>query len=644
MKLIVAEKPSVAQAIASLLGITEKHNGCLQGCGYIITWCIGHLVELAPADAYDEKYAQWRYENLPIIPKSWKFIVPEEKLKQYKVVSRLLNDPGVSEVICATDAGREGELIFRLVYRKSGCKKPVKRLWISSMEDDAIRQGLSNMKPMQYYDSLYQAAISRAQADWLVGINATRLFSILYRQTLPIGRVMTPTLAMIVKRESDIKGSKSKPFYTVNLQFEKLCASSEKQDCLADAKRIKASCHQQPVAISEIKHQEKSVSPPRLFDLTTLQREANRHLGFTAQQTLDYAQSLYEKKLITYPRTDSRYLSLDQSESVKKLIPAIASMLSFESHASAESDITNLIRDEAVSDHHAIIPTPFISQTEILSLPRGEQNILTMIMVQLICSVGKPHRYLESKAVLLCAGHTFTASEKRTVEEGWQTVYLAYLVTLGKTKEQETSAADLSDLQTKQQLLPSDITIKEGKTSPPKRYSEDLLLSAMEKAGRKELAVDVLHQGLGTPATRAGIIEKLIRTGLISRQGSKQKKTLSPTHKGISLITVMPDIISSPQLTTQWENRLYLIEKGEEDSLLFLQETAQMINELISSYQAVKDEHFSSTADDTANVIGTCPRCGEPVIEKEKFFAASGQIVVSRSGRITHFSAAKEKG
>lgn len=622
MQLIVTEKPSVAQSIAEVLGVKEKANGFYQGTDYLIFWCVGHLVELAPADSYDEKYAKWRYETLPIIPDLWQFIVPAEKSRQFSVLRKLMSDSRVTSIICATDAGREGELIFRLVYNQAGCRKTVRRLWINSLEDEAIRAGMNRLQPLSAYDKLYQAALCRAQTDWLVGINATRLFSVLYRQTLPVGRVMTPTLAMLVTREHQIDAFKPESFYTVNLVFDGFFAAGSKLKERSEAEVIRQACMDKEAGVTKLERKDKQSQPPRLFDLTTLQREANRLLGYTAQQTLDYAQSLYEKKLLTYPRTDSRYLSSDLAVPAATLLPQMKDLLPFIANLSIEQSVAQLIKDDEVTDHHAILPTMAVRNCDLKALPQGELEILTMVMTRLLAAAERLYLYQETVIELACGGQPFKATRTQVKQPGWKAIEKAYLNRIGCKSEDEEADSYIPELATGQVLKPSEIEIKDGKTTPPKHFTEDTLLAAMEKASREDLPDDARH-GLGTPATRAGIIEKLVRTGLVKRHGNRKKVALRPTHKGISLITVMPDMICSPQLTADWEKQLYLIEKGEADPQVFIKATATMIRQLIATYQAVSDAPFQASSE--AAAVGTCPRCGDSVIERDKLYGCQNQ-------------------
>ena len=419
-KLVIAEKPSVAQSLAAVIGATARKDGYLEGNGWRVSWCVGHLAGLADADSYDPKYAKWRYDDLPILPEHWQMVVGKDKKKQFDILKKLMNAPDVTEVVNACDAGREGELIFRSVYELAGCQKPMKRLWISSMEDSAIREGFANLRPGVDYDGLRDAALCRAKADWLVGINATRLFSVLYHRTLNIGRVMSPTLALIVQREAEIDTFKPVPFYTVALELPGLTVSGERISDRASAEQLKEACQGAAVTIKKVECKEKSEKPPALYDLTTLQRDANRLLGFTAQQTLDYLQSLYEKKLCTYPRTDSRYLTSDMADSLPVLVNLVANAMPFRKGIAITCDPQTVINDKKVTDHHAVIPTRNLKDADLSALPAGEKAVLELVALRLLCAVAQPHIYSETVVIAACAGGEFTAKGKTVKHPGWK--------------------------------------------------------------------------------------------------------------------------------------------------------------------------------------------------------------------------------
>ena len=613
MKLVLAEKPSVAMSLSKVIGANQRGDGYMEGNGYLVSWCVGHLVELSQPEAYDEKYARWRYDDLPILPEHWQYQVSASTKKQFGILKKLMQRKDVESLICATDAGREGELIFRLVYHQCGCKKPVERLWISSMEDSAIREGLQKLRPGTEYDALYEAALCRERADWIVGINATRLFSCLYGQTLNVGRVMTPTLAMVVMRDAAIRTFKPEPFYSAELKFRDFQAGGERMKEKAEAEKLVAECCQAGSAIiTKVEQKEKSEKPPALFDLTSLQREANRQLGFTAQQTLDYTQALYEKKLVTYPRTDSRYLTADMAPLVPELVSVIQQSFQIQPDAPAPVNAAQVINSKKVTDHHAIIPTKTAAGYDISSLPSGEQAILTMLAVRLICAVGTPCRYAETIVEAECADQKFRTKGKTVTDMGWR----QYAEKTSEDAEKHAEAGDFPELSEGMTLELSGVDLKEGKTSPPKRFTEDLLLSAMESASSDEFPAGVERKGIGTPATRAAIIEKLVQKGFIERRGDKKKKYLCSTDKGNALVTVVPEQIQSPSMTADWEEKLLKIEHGEYDSDAFMGEINSMVSGLVKTYEAVKGADVLMQPE--RKVIGSCPACGSDVCETAK--------------------------
>jgi len=603
-RLVIAEKPSVGMSIASVLGARDRKDGYIEGRDYIVSWGFGHLAELANADTYDEKYAKWRYDDLPIVPANWKYKIPRDKYSQFETLKKLMNRADVSDVINACDAGREGELIFRNIYKMTGCKKPIYRLWISSMEDNAIEQGFRDLKDGKEYDNLFAAARCREWADWLVGINATRLFSILYHRTLNVGRVVSPTLALIVQREAEIGAFKPEPFYTAELDFGSFTATSEKfkKKSEADAVIPKAG---EPVVVKSVTSKEKTEKAPALYDLTTLQRDANRQLGYTAQQTLDYVQSLYEKKLCTYPRTDSRYLTDDMADGVNAVVACSVGIC--DEAAPSEVLSRQICNSKKVSDHHAIIPTLVAGETDINTLPAGEREIIKLIAKQVLRAVCDSFRYRETVAVISCGDHTFTAKGKIVENTGWK-IY----------NEKEQTDKVLPELADGDELNVANAEIKEGTTKPPSHFTEDSLLSAMEVAGAKDMPDDAERKGLGTPATRAGIIEKLIATGFVERKKAKKTVSLVPAHTGVSLITVLPEQLQSPLLTAEWEHKLKMVEHGELDADAFMAEISRMVSDLVKTYSVIKGAEvlFPSGRD----VIGKCPRCGGDVTESKKGF------------------------
>ena len=626
--LIVTEKPSVAQAIGKALGITKRRDGYLEGGEYLVSWCVGHLVELAPPGSYDPRLVKWSKADLPILPKTWQYLVSPGTQKQFEVLCSLMARPDVDRLICATDAGREGKLIFRLVYHQCGCTKPFIRLWISSMEDAAIREGFAHLKPSTEYDALYEAALCRERADWLVGINATRLFSCLYGQPLNVGRVMTPTLAMTVSREAAIDVFRPEPFYTVLLKMEDCMASSERFKDKSQAEALLSECRKASQAVlQKTERKEKNEHPPTLYDLTSLQRDANRLLGYSAQQTLDYTQALYEKKLVTYPRTDSRYLTEDMEPGLPDLVRQTAA------HFGVTGEIPihakQVINSKKVSDHHAILPTRSMANADLSSLPAGEAHVLRLIAARLLAAVGEPYRYAETRVQMECAGQVFTAKGKTVLAEGWKAAERAVL---GDTDEKDKENLEiLPEVQGQETLPVLDAQLKEGKTSPPKHFTEDTLLSAMETAGKESkvncpsgaregglgrMPEEAERRGIGTPATRAGIIEKLVKKGFLTREGTGKTKNLIPTEKGRALISVMPEEIQSPAMTADWEQKLLQIERGELDPETFMNEIEQMVTFLVQTSEAVKGA--SMLMKNNGKIVGACPHCGAEVAEREK--------------------------
>jgi len=536
--------------------------------------------------------------------------------KQFGILKKLMAREDVASLVCATDAGREGELIFRLVYHKAGCRKPFERLWISSMEDVAIKEGFENLRSGTEYDALYEAALCRERADWIVGINATRLFSTLYGQTLNVGRVMTPTLAMAVMREAAIAAFKPEPFYTVQIGLDGFTASSERYKKKPEAETVCKGCSVATVTKAERK--EKSEKPPALYDLTSLQRDANRVLGYTAQQTLDYTQNLYEKKLVTYPRTDSRFLTDDMTYSLPDLVKMAFNTFPVDGVDNVPVHAEQVVNNKKVTDHHAIIPTKELQKCNLNELPKGELAILQLISTRLCVAVGDPYRYAETVIELDCGGTAFSAKGKTVLHEGWKTYVKKNSPTKIDEKEQALPSVSVGD-----EMTVSGTEIKEGKTSPPKHYTEDTLLQSMETAGADEMPDEVERKGLGTPATRAGIIEKLVRIGFLERKGDKKTKHLIPTHKGTALVTVMPEQIQSPSMTADWEEKLLLIEKGEYASEDFMDEIKDVIAGLIQNYEVIRDSEVLLSKE--ANAIGKCPVCGSAVEDKAKAFFCSNR-------------------
>ena len=655
LKLVIAEKPSVAQSIAKVIGSEKKRDGYLEGNGYLVSWCFGHLIELAPPDVYDPKYQKWRKEDLPIFPDPFRYEVTEGTKKQFRKLQELMKREDVTSLVEATDAGREGELIFRLVYHKAGCRKPFERLWISSMEDKAIEEGFRYLRPSAEYDALYEAALCRERADWIVGINATRLFSCLYGQTLNVGRVMTPTLTMLVKRQEEIDTFKSEPFYSVRIKVAGVVAEGRKYKDKAEAENILHAVRDSGKAkVESLQKTEKSEKPPLLYDLTTLQREANRRYGFTAQQTLDYTQSLYEKKLVTYPRTDSRYLTDEMEDSVKVLACLMKEKYGFTGIVYLNP--SQVINSKKVSDHHAIIPTENAASADYSQIPYEEQKILGLVTAELLADLGRPCLSEEYHLTLSCAGEKFTACAKSITDPGWHEIQ-DWILGKNRTGEDDCNdacskdtspenapdenksgetvpgmslasvlAADPSLIAEGREVIVQDPEIRTGKTQSKKPYTENTLLSAMERAGSSEMPDEAERKGLGTPATRAGIIEKLVRIGFLERKGSNKTKYLMPTHKGISLVTVMPEQIRSPLLTAEWEQKLIEVEKKNLPPEEFMREIRADVQSLVDTYEVVQDAGVMTNDDYKEHeAIGKCPACGSPVIEKSKGFFCSNR-------------------
>lgn len=613
MNLVIAEKPSVARSIATVIGADEKQNGYWQGGGYLVSWCIGHLVSFAEAGQYDEKYCKWKYEDLPILPQPWQFIVPDEKKQQFEVLRTLLNRPDVDSVTAATDAGREGELIFRFVYQMAGCTKPVKRLWISSMEDAAIREGFANLRPDSDYDALYQSALCRAKADWLVGINATRLFSVLYHKTLTVGRVQTPTLKMLVDRDEKILRFQKEKYYTVGIQSGSLKAGSGRIASMDEADTLRKACAGASAICSSVKREKKTEQPPKLYDLTTLQREANRLFGFTAKQTLDYAQQLYEKKLLTYPRTDSQYLTGDMGQTAQHLVSDLLGLLPFAQGGDLTPEVGRVLNSKKVSDHHAIIPTAEFVKQGFAGLAESECKLMNLVCSKLLCAVAAPHEYETVTAVFSCAGNEFAAKGKTVLVPGWKEIDQRFRSTLKADTEEEVLNT-LPELAEGQSFSVT-ANVSEHFTSPPKAYTEDTLLSAMERAGAEDMPEEAERKGLGTPATRAAILEKLVQMGFVQRKG----KQLVPTKDGINLAVVLPESLTSPALTAEWENRLTEIAKGSADPDEFMAEIEAQVRQLVKTYSCISADKQNLFQSERV-IIGKCPRCGENVYEGKKNF------------------------
>ena len=566
MKLVIAEKPSVAMSIAKIIGAKNKKDGYYEGNDYRVSWCVGHLVQMANPDSYDEKYKKWRIEDLPIIPKEYKYEIVNTTKKQFNILKKLMNSKEVDAVINACDAGREGEAIFRLVYMKANCKKKIERLWISSMEDSAIKEGFNNLKDGKYYDNLFDSAKARAIADWLVGMNMSRLYSCLYDENYSIGRVQTPTLAMIVDRDFEIENFKKEKYYTVEIELDKFILSTNRIDNRVIAEQL-INLIGNTIKITDLVKKEKITKPDLPFDLTTLQRECNKYFGYSAKQTLDYAQSLYEKKYITYPRTDSRYLTEDM---IVSTINNILGKNDFDTER-----IKIVFNSKKVSDHHAIIPTVSSLSKDISYLPEGEAKVYRLILNKLNASVGYPLVENTTKIVAIFDSFEFTNTGKVIKDEG----FTKYLKEYTSKKSEDTIFPNVNigdELEIKEK------NIKEKYTTPPKHFTEDSLLKAMEIAGNDALekGIEVERRGIGTPATRAGIIENLIYKGYIKRD----KRNLISTRKGLNLVSIVIDEFKSPKTTAEWEMRLSEIANGKEDKEIFLKEIEEEIKNTIGRY------------------------------------------------------------
>ena len=651
-KLVIAEKPSVAQSIAKVLGVRNRKDGYLEGNGYLVSWCIGHLIGLADAASYKEAYSKWEQKDLPILPTNWKFEISPGKNGQFKILKELMHRPDVEKIICATDAGREGELIFRNVYHMAGCRKPFLRLWISSMEDTAIKEGFANLKSGTDYDNLYRSALARSQADWLVGINATRLYTCLAGTLLRVGRVQTPVLAMLCERATQIEHFQKTPYWNVHLacpvpggtvSFHRMKLFDQ-----AEADALVSLCQGKPVSVTSVQKEKKSTSPPRLYDLTTLQREANRYFGYTAQQVLDTVQKLYEQKLCTYPRTDSQYLTEDMEQSTLSLIQTCLQVFPFATGVEFAPEIRRCINNKKVSDHHAIIPTAEIAEADLNKLTEKERNILFQIGMRLLCAVGAKHLYEDTKATILCAGEEFTAKGRSVVSAGWKQIELQFRQSVKAYRNSQKEDADGDDAQSGElpvlsegQVFPSnEASISKHFTSPPKPYTEDTLLSAMETAGNEHFDEDTEKKGLGTPATRAGILEKLVQSGYVKRKG----KNLLPTPDGIQLISIMPEELRSPLLTAEWENALMRIERGELTDQSFLSGITDMVTSLVHDNTSLAPEdrqRFVSASGKPS--IGACPWCGAPVYEGKANWYCSDSACKFRLWKNSRFLDALKK-
>ena len=627
MRLVVAEKPSVAKSIAKVIGATVNKDGYCEGNGYIVSWCIGHLVTLAKPDEYSDAYKKWNINQLPIIPDVWKNTVIPTTKKQYLILKSLMERTDVTDLIEATDAGREGELIFRLVYNMAKCKKPFYRLWISSMEDKSIEEGFENLVPSSKYDNLYMSAVCRQQADWLVGMNGTRLFTCLYGNgnVLPIGRVQTPTLQIIVTRDNEIKNFKSESYYQAHIitnnNIEATCENTDKET----AEKISAMCFNKNAKVVDVEISEKKVTPPKLYDLTSLQKDANKKLGYTAQQTLTYLQELYEKKLVTYPRTDSKYLTNDMETTVRELLDIIK--LSYTVNISGiDTNINNIkviLNSSKVTDHHAIIPTVEIRKNIFEDLPLTHKNILYLIIYRLLEATYTSYVYESKKISLACENNGFIATGKTVKDLGWYAIKNELMSIIG-SRENDTEKDDtiLLDIITGMDLVVADTSVSEHWTKPKPHFTEATILAEMERAGSKEMTSEVERKGLGTPATRASILEKLIKDGLVKRDNN----SLLSTEKGVNLIRIVPETIKSPSLTADWENKLVMVSEGKLSSDEFMDDIIHIVSIWIDNNKFENPNYkglFKNTSSNSS--IGICPKCGGTVYENQKGFCCENK-------------------
>ena len=620
--LVIAEKPSIAQSYAKNLSAYKKQDGYMEGENCLVSWCLGHLVEYARPEEYDERYAKWQFDDLPIIPEKWKLQVSEDKKKQFSVLKELMNRGDIEYLVNGCDAGREGELIFQRVYDLSGCRKPVRRLWISSMEDEAIRNGFHEMKDAGFYSNLCMAAVCRAQADWLIGMNATRAYTTKYYKKLVVGRVQTPTLAMLTERQDRIEHFQKETFYRVELTDGKLIAVSENITNKADAELLAALCDGSEAIITELKREQKKVSPPKLYDLTSLQREANRYFGFTAKKTLDLLQELYEEKLVTYPRTDSRFVTEDMIGTVEELAGKMPLMLPFVEYGQLGHNIKRVVNNEKVSDHHAILPTKEAVEKGIMDLPVDKKNLMILIGQQVLQAVGEDYLYEQTDVTVNCQKNEFTARGKTAVQMGFKDVEKAFRSHCVKT-EKEDSDRQLEipyGYQKGMQLFNVKAETSIHYTSPPKSFNEDTLLAAMETAGNKEFDENTEKKGLGTPATRASTIEKLVASGYAQRKG----KQIIPTAEGRELIRVMPENLKSAGLTAEWENRLLLMERGELNGEQFMDDIVAMLEEILNGCRKIPEEE-RNRFQTAKELIGKCPVCGSDIFEGKRNFYCSNR-------------------
>lgn len=622
--LVIAEKPSVAQSYAKNLSAYKREDGYLEGESCIVSWCLGHLAEYAQPEEYDPKYEKWQFDDLPILPEAWKLKVSKDKKKQFEVIKTLMNRSDVEYLVNGCDAGREGELIFQRVYDLAGCRKPVKRLWISSMEDAAIQKGFQTMKSEEEYKNLCMAAVCRAQADWLIGMNGTRAYTTRYFKRLVVGRVQTPTLAMLAERQERIEHFQKEAFYKVALTDGKLTVVSENIANEEAADLLAALCNGSTAVVTQMKKEDKKAFPPRLYDLTSLQREANRYFGYTAKRTLDMLQELYEEKLVTYPRTDSQFVTEDMKDSVEELVEKMPVLLSFVDYGQLGHGIKRVINNAKVSDHHAILPTKEVVEKGIADLPADKKNLMMLICQQLVQATGEEYLYEQTDITVKCQEHDFKARGKIPVQMGFKEVEKAFKQLCVKAepveeKEKETSIP--AGYEEGMRLFPVKADKTTHYTSPPKPFNEDTLLAAMETAGNKEFDSETEKKGLGTPATRASIIEKLVSSGYAQRKG----KQILPSTEGKELVKVMPEYLKSAVMTAEWENQLLMMEKGQITDTQFMGEITSLVRKILEVCREIPEEErrrFQTARE----VIGKCPVCGCDVFEgKQNFYCSNRQ-------------------
>lgn len=622
--LVIAEKPSVAQSYAKNLSAYKREDGYLEGESCIVSWCLGHLAEYAQPEEYDPKYEKWQFDDLPILPEVWKLKVSKDKKKQFEVIKTLMSRSDVEYLVNGCDAGREGELIFQRVYDLAGCRKPVKRLWISSMEDAAIQKGFQTMKSEEEYKNLCMAAVCRAQADWLIGMNGTRAYTTRYFKRLVVGRVQTPTLAMLAERQERIEHFQKEAFYKVALTDGKLTVVSENIANEEAADLLAALCNGSTAVVTQMKKERKKSFPPKLYDLTSLQREANRYFGYTAKRTLDMLQELYEEKLITYPRTDSQFVTEDMKDSVEELVGKMPVLLPFVDYGQLGHDIKRVINNAKVSDHHAILPTKEAVEKEIADLPADKKNLMMLICQQLVQATGEEYLYEQTDITVKCQEHDFKARGKISVQMGFKEVEKAFKQLCVKAepveeKEKETSIP--AGYEEGMRLFPVKAEKTTHYTSPPKPFNEDTLLAAMETAGNKEFDSETEKKGLGTPATRASIIEKLVSSGYAQRKG----KQILPSIEGKELVKVMPEYLKSAVMTAEWENQLLMMEKGQITDTQFMGEITSLVRKILEVCREIPEEErrrFQTARE----VIGKCPVCGCDVFEgKQNFYCSNRQ-------------------